>query len=160
MTMGRPPKPTAMKLLHGDRKDRINTKEPRPAQGDIRCPTWLSPEAKKVWRRLAPDLIAKKVLTPWDIDTFADLCEVIVLNRLALQDLTANGASCTVLDREMSDGTLIYRTTKNPAWQVAKESAAILATVGGRFGLNPSDRSRLSIASEASNAKGAERLLS
>lgn len=160
MPPGTYPKPTAMKLLQGTRKDRINTKEPRPAQGDIRCPSWLSSEAKKVWRRLAPDLIAKKVLTAWDIDTFADLCEVIILNRLALQDLTENGASCTVLDREMSDGTLIYRTTKNPAWQVAKESAAILASVGGRFGLNPSDRSRLSIASEAPNAKGAERLLS
>ncbi len=139
------PKPTALRILQGDRKDRINTTEPQPARVDVRAPEWLAGDARGVWDRLAPDLIAKRVLTAWDVDAFADLCSAVVANRDAWIDLRENGVSCTTVVRELADGTLIYDLHKNPAWQVARESTAMIVTLGGRFGLNPSDRSQLKI---------------
>lgn len=156
---GPAPAPTALKLVRGDRESRINREEPLPAESAVVAPDWLPDEARAVWVRLAPDLIAKGVLTLWDVDSFADLCSLIVINRAALLDIDRNGTNCTVVDRELSDGTLIYRLTKNPSWQVAKESTALITTLGGRFGLNPSDRAQLKVKGEEDGGKGAERLL-
>lgn len=157
--MGRPPKPTALKVLHGDRRDRVNTSEPKPRDGEVRCPSWLSKEAKAVWRRIAPDLIAKKVLTAWDVDAFVSFCNAVANNRLAQHDLDENGLRIVVPVRELANGEVVYDVRSNPNWQVVKETSTLIATLGGRFGLNPSDRSRLSVGEEADRGKGAERLL-
>ena len=64
-TRGRKPLPTALKLLEGDRgKGRrpLNQSEPIPPKATIRCPSWLLPEAKKEWKRLAPALKRKRRL--------------------------------------------------------------------------------------------------
>ncbi|MFD7319546.1 hypothetical protein ACFV9D_00420 [Streptomyces sp. NPDC059875] len=53
---GPAPKPTALRVLHGDRKDRINTGEPQPDEGEITPPVWLSNGALEVWRILADEL--------------------------------------------------------------------------------------------------------
>lgn len=145
---GPAPLPTNVKLLHGvDKKNpsRINRSEPKPAPIDVVPPPWLRPEAAKVWARLAPDLIAKGVLTAWDVDSFADLCNLIVVNQQAMEDVLAHGVKCTTPVRELADGTVIYDLRRNPAWQVARESTTLITTLGGRFGLNPSDRQQLSI---------------
>lgn len=145
--------------MRGDRESRINRDEPVPAQEDVVPPEWLPADALEVWERLAPDLIRKAVLTPWDVDAFADLCNLVVINRKALLDLDEHGTNCTVVDRELADGTMTYRLTKNPSWQVAKESTTLITTLGGRFGLNPSDRAQLKVKGEEDGGKGAERLL-
>ena len=49
-TRGRKPLPTALKALEGDRgKGRrpLNKDEPTPSQENVKCPSWLMPEAKK-----------------------------------------------------------------------------------------------------------------
>ena len=67
-TRGRKPKPTALKLLEGNPGKRpINEHEPIPPKGTVKCPTWLEPEAKKEWKRLAPSLEAMGVLTQADL---------------------------------------------------------------------------------------------
>lgn len=131
-------------MLHGDRKDRINTAEPKPA-GEIERPAWLSARARRVWDSLAPDLAAKGVLTAWDVHAFADFCAAVPINQDAMSDVAQNGASCTTVVRELPDGSLVYELRRNPAWQVARESSALITTVGGRFGLTPSDRAQLKI---------------
>ncbi|NLD95616.1 MAG: phage terminase small subunit P27 family, partial [Synergistaceae bacterium] len=77
-TRGRKPKPTALKLLEGDRgKGRrpLNKNEPIPPEGAIKCPSWLLPEAKKEWKRLAPALEAMRVLTVADLKAFEGYCQ-------------------------------------------------------------------------------------
>lgn len=159
---GPAPAPTALKLVRGDRSSRINDNEPLPAPTDVQAPDWLPSAAREVWDRLRPDLTAKGVLTSWDVDAFADLCCLIVINRDALVDLDENGTTMTTVDRELSDGTVVYRLTKNPAWQVARESSMLLTSLGGRFGLNPSDRSalRMKDGAESGRGTGPERLIS
>lgn len=152
-------KPTPLRVLHGDRKDRINDQAPVPAAEDVARPEWLPDRAAAVWDRLAPDLIAKGVLTTWDVDAFADFCAAVVINQDAMINLDENGTSCTTPVRELADGTVIYALRKNPAWQVARESSALIVTLGGRFGLTPSDRAQLKVGGQEKPG-GAERLLS
>jgi P27 family predicted phage terminase small subunit len=142
---GVPPAPTALKILHGVKPSRVNHGEPKPDSGEVVPPRVLDSRAQEIWDRLAPDMIRKGVLTTWDVDSFATFCSMVVVNQDAVRDVEENGTSCTTVVREMGDGTIIYELRKNPAWQVARESATLIVTLGGRFGLNPSDRSQLSM---------------
>ncbi|MFD8496325.1 phage terminase small subunit P27 family [Amycolatopsis sp. NPDC059657] len=156
---GKPPAPTALKILHGTKPSRINQNEPVPDTATVVPPRELDHRAQEIWDRLAPDLIRKGVLTAWDVDSFATFCTMVVVNQDATRDVEQNGTSITTLVRETHDGTCIYDLRKNPAWQVARESATLIVTLGGRFGLNPSDRSQLSLPPVEESGKGAERLL-
>lgn len=61
--MGRPRKPTALKVLHGDRKDRMNPGEPKP-RGELgEPPEYLDDDAREGWSWLALELEGMKVLT-------------------------------------------------------------------------------------------------
>ncbi len=155
---GPAPAPTSLKLLKGTQADRVNRDEPLPAAGIVEKPAWLDARAAAVWDRLAPDLIDKGVLTPWDIDAFVDLCAVIVTNQDAHAEITANGIFLEET-RELAHGGSVSRTVQNPAWRVVRESSAVIVTLGGRFGLNPSDRQQLSVGKD-DEFKGGERLLS
>ncbi|MGW5519261.1 phage terminase small subunit P27 family [Nocardia africana] len=147
---GRPGKPTHLKILEGERPDRINNSEPVPDEAEIVCPSELSERARKVWDRLAPDLIAKKVLTAWDVPMFAVFCNAVATywenNELMAGEYTARGAAGGVI--------------KSPHWQIMRDAAGIMTSVGSRFGLTPSDRSSLKLDAEDPKGSGAERLLS
>ena len=119
--MGRPPTPTALKLLNGSAKhdpQRINKAEPKPAVGaepppflPRRGPAWTA------WQRHASVLTRTRVLTEADADALALGC-------LALAEY---------LDaRKDQDG---WRRA-DAAWK--RYGAAL-----GWFGLNPSARTRI-----------------
>lgn len=153
-------RPLALATLHGEtRPSRVNLNEPVPDEGEVAPPDWLGHRALEIWMRLAPDLKAKGVLTPWDVDSFASFCAAVVVNQDALRNIEDNGTSVTTPVRELTDGTIIYELRKNPAWQIARESTAIMVTMGGRFGLNPSDRTQLTMKPDEDTGKGADRLL-
>lgn len=149
---GTPRKPKALALVEGYRSDRINDNEPVPGDGEVRAPAGLSPEAMAVWDRLAPDLIAKKVLTPWDADSFGTFCDAVARHRRAAAELDAGG--------EVVEG---HRgvAAKNPWFQIWRDTADVMVKVGGRFGMNPSDRTSLSVGGDdGGEAKSPQRLLS
>lgn len=132
--MGRTAEPTALKLVKGTRKDRVNADEPVPSTGDVTPPT-LSAPARKVWDELAPDLIAKKVLTPWDAKSFALFCEAAATNANAARILAEEGA---VVDRGNGPA-------KNAHFQIWRDTADVMLRYGSRFGLTPSDRANLKV---------------
>lgn len=137
---GRPAKPHALKVLDGDRADRINNDEPVPSAGAVEPPYKLTKDVAAVWARVAPDLIRKGVLTPWDVDEFAKYCELTVLVRRAMQSARAG---ILVKGSNRSKGERVY----NRALQAVKELGQQHSALGARFGLNPSDRQRLKIES-------------
>jgi P27 family predicted phage terminase small subunit len=150
MTRGRPPKPTRLKLLEGNPgKRRINRAEPIPAQAEVRMPRGLTPAAQRVWKKLAPDLIDKKILTAWDVPAFAMLCEAAATYEAA-RDLVALG----VLIRGRHGDELVV----NKAWRVYRDAAQLFRAFAGDFGLTPSSRTRLSNAEPATDAE-IERML-
>jgi phage terminase small subunit len=75
---GRPPKPTALKLLQGKPGHRALPKgEPKPPPGKVECPEWLGVEERKFWAELAPIYQAMGCLTVADVTAFATwMCEL------------------------------------------------------------------------------------
>jgi P27 family predicted phage terminase small subunit len=142
---GPAPKPTPLRLLHGDRADRINDAEPVPAAVDIKIPTWLPASARTIWRAYAPDLQRKGVLTAWDVEAFAIFCDAAARRRKAVKELRARGEVVEVPILNLQGDLVGHRLQKNPWTLVLNEADGQVQRYGARFGLTPSDRSQLRI---------------
>lgn len=134
-TRGRKPKPTALKMLEGNPGKRpLNENEPVPPKGSIKCPSWLLPEAKKEWKRLAPSLEAMGVLTMADLTAFEGYCQAYARWKEAEAFITQHGS--------------IFKTPSGYVQQVPQVSIAqtnlkIMLKFCEQFGLTPSARSRM-----------------
>jgi phage terminase small subunit len=75
--MGRPRKSEAEKKLTGtNRKDRAPKRGGKPS-GEVKCPVWLSKDAKKEWKRLVPPLVAAGVLHVGHVGSLTRYCEAV-----------------------------------------------------------------------------------
>ena len=134
-TRGRKPKPTALKILEGNPGKRpLNENEPIPPKGNIKCPSWLEPEAKKEWKRLAPSLEAMGVLTQVDLTAFAGYCQAYARWREAEEFLTQHGS--------------IFKTPSGyvqqvPQVSIAQQNLKIMQSFCSEFGLTPATRARI-----------------
>src|SRR5262249_19886823 len=148
--VGRPSRPNHLKLLAGEREDRINRNEPLPSESTITPPVQLTEGAQRVWDRLAPDLQDKGCLKAWDVDLFAVFCESAAIfydcrERLGTEFITEGSTKNTV---------------PSPLWRVMRDAAEIMTRIGGRFGLNPSDRAGIDVEDNTPAPKyGPERIL-
>ena len=141
---GRKPLPTAIKVLEGDRgKGRrpINEHEPTPPKENIKCPSWLLPDAKKEWKRLAPALISMGVLTMADITAFEGYCQAYARWKEAEEFITQHGS--------------IFKTPSGyvqqvPQVSIAQQNLKIMQSFCSDFGLTPATRSRIVAAGEGS----------
>ena len=66
MTPGTKPAPTALKLLKGTQKSRINHAEPPALAGFPDCPDHLDEVARQEWNRIVPELREMGVLSRID----------------------------------------------------------------------------------------------
>ena len=140
---GPAPKPTALRLLHGDRADRVNTDEPTPSELDVAPPDWLTQAALAVWREYGPDLRRKGVLTAWDAETFAAWCDAAARRRAAVAALDREGE---IVETPVygKDGEVTgSRVGRNPWLLVLNQADAQVQRYGARFGLTPADRAQL-----------------
>lgn len=128
MENGRPRKPTQLKVLDGDRKDRINRSEPVPT-GEIKPPAHLSLAARGVWDEMAPDRIRQGVLTAWDVEAFAAFCSAVVQLR------RANWESALEFSKPGQESPM----------SKLRQLVNICATLGCRFGWTPADRAKLTL---------------
>jgi phage terminase small subunit len=122
--VGRPPSPTALKVLNGSAAhdpQRLSRSEPKPKLGAV-PPPWLpaTGPARKAWKRLEPVLSGMRVLTEAD-------AEALALGCVALADFL-----------EARADTEGWRRA-DAAW---KRYLAVLSA----FGLTPSSRARVSVA--------------
>jgi P27 family predicted phage terminase small subunit len=101
----------------------------------VRPPAGLSREALAVWRRIAPELIEKRVLTAWDVDTFGHYCEAVVIARQARKELGSGE-----ITKQSAAGHV-----RNPAFMVWRDAVAEIKRLGSLFGLNPSSRASLTV---------------
>jgi P27 family predicted phage terminase small subunit len=148
---GPQPKPTNLRVLHGDRKDRINTEEPVPRDGLPVCPSGVSDEVKQVWDYTLAELSAMKCATPADRDALLAYCEAVVLHRLASQEIAEGGI--TALGGNGAVG-------RAPAVLVQKDAATMIRAFAQEFGLTPAARSQIRMGAGEKSGAGAARLLS
>lgn len=141
-------KPTNIRYLHGDDKvhpERVNRSEPQPANAEAKPPTWLSKQARKVWKRLAPDLKAKGVLTPWDVEAFASYCDAVVRRAEAAKMLEEQGQVVELPVFNKNGELTGYRTARNPWLLTLNDADAQVQRWGARFGMTPSDRAGIKL---------------
>lgn len=139
MTTGPAPMPTALRVLHGGRSaagDRINKAEPVAPRGKPEAPKFIleHPEAKVVWDEVVGWLAEMRLETPADRDSLAVYVMAVVQHREAERTLQDEGYYTTG-----STGQMV----KHPATVLVAEAAKRIAVFGAKFGLTPSDRSRV-----------------
>lgn len=134
--MGRPAKPTHLKILHGDRKDRINTQEPQFKTDIPTPPTHIPPEARKVWETVTEELGRYDLVTVPDGPSLEAYVMAVFTHRKAARDVVKRGV--------MVKG---YRGSivKNPALSVMSDAADKIKVFAREFGLTPSSRSGLKV---------------
>jgi P27 family predicted phage terminase small subunit len=148
---GPAPKPTKLRLLHGDRKDRVNTSEPLPAEGLPECPDSTREDVREVWDYTLDQLAAMGLATPADRDALYAYCEAVVLHREACRLVAKSG----VLLRGIHGNPI-----RNPALQVMRDAAQVVRALAQEFGLTPSSRSQIVTTPESAAHGSGERLLS
>jgi len=136
-TRGRKPKPTALKVLEGNSGKRpLNKNEPQPEKKAPRCPSWLEPEAKKEWKRMAKTLETIGVLTQVDKAAFAGYCQAYARWKEAEEFLSKHGT--------------IFKTPSGYIQQVPQVSIAqtylkVMKDFCSEFGLTPAARTRIQV---------------
>ena len=145
---GRPPKPTALKVLTGAdqvHKERLNAAEPVPPAGDLVRPTWLLPRARKHWDRLLFAIRSMNVGTPVDADSLGALCNALQEYIDSTKEITKHGL-VVVEHRYDKVGNVVGDTYKaNPAVQARADSWRRMNLMMQQFGLTPSSRAKLKV---------------
>lgn len=144
--MARPPKPTALKVIEGNRGKRATSKqEPDPTYlADLEPPEWLNASAAKVWREVAPGLSAAKLLTDVDVQALAMGC--IALDQYRRSAAKANDnlvKTKVVLD---NDGNPVEAGEHINPWAMVQSMAFKQAmAVLQQFGMSPAARTRIAV---------------
>lgn len=140
---GRPPKPTALKLIQGTQRGPMrNEAMPTPALPDP--PDFLDEGAMREWRRMAPEAYRLGLLSEIDRAVFAAYC--VSYSRWEF-------AETRILEMAQNDpqtGALVMRTKNgntvhNPMVYIARSALHDLLTISDRIGLNPGARSRIDV---------------
>lgn len=146
MAAGRPPKPTALKLVEGNKGKRaINSSEPDPAYlNDLTPPAWLSPAAAEVWNEVAPKLRAAKVLTELDVQALAMGCVAIAQYRRSVGQVGDDLVKAQHKETDLGEPVAVGEHV-NP-WLIVQSMTYKQAMgIFQQFGLTPAARSRIAI---------------
>ena len=143
--VGRPRKPTSLRILEGAPPCKLPKGEATFADAPLSVPAALAglPAAAAEWRRLAPLLSARGLLTDGDISALLAYCVVFSQLLDAAADVAENGAVLTSADGK--------RVT-NPAANTLLKSASLLRSFCSEFGLTPASRAKVGAAT-ADNAQ-------
>jgi P27 family predicted phage terminase small subunit len=147
---GPAPKPTNLRVLHGDRRDRINTREPQPREALPEPPERMSPGALVIWEYTIEELASMRTITAADRDALACYCEAVATHRRASELLARSDILMKALHGD--------RLVRNPLLAVQRDAAYTIRQFAGEFGLTPSARSSIRVGQR--NVEDVERLLS
>ena len=135
--MGRPAKPTKLKLLHGEKnKKRINKKEPKPAPIVPKCPAWLDKDAKAELKRASKELSMLGLLSKIDMAAFAAYCSCYSRFKNASQKIQKEG-----MVREAPSGYPV----QSPYLSILNKALTDMKSYLVEFGMTPSSRTRISV---------------
>lgn len=132
---GAAPRPTALKLLHGDKPSRINLDEPEPRQLSPEPPAWLTGAAAEEWARVAPDLAAMGTARRVDSAALAAYCEAVARLQTAVAVIARTGLL-------LRDGGQLR---KNPAVAQARDASYEVRMWAREFGFTPSARAGIRV---------------
>lgn len=140
---GRKPKPTAVKKIEGNPGKRpLNDNEPRFRPGlPHRPPSWMSKEAKKLWKHLVPQLEEiPGLLQRVDQTAMEQLCENYSIWKEAVQTLREKGM---VFYGETKGGAEYIQP--RPEVTIARNASKLVMEACSQFGFTPSSRGRINL---------------
>lgn len=136
--MGRPPKPTRLRLLEGNPGRRpINENEPKPRQRRRlpSPPDSLGDEGKKEWRRLGPALMKLGLLTDLDLNAFTLFCST--WERWLVASCEARRIPLVLTPRNF--------LVQSPWVSISNRLFYMLNQSLARFGMDPASLSRIAV---------------
>jgi P27 family predicted phage terminase small subunit len=139
---GPAPAPKALKLVRGDRKDRINDLEPIPRGVLPVCPPEVADDVRAVWDYTIGELSVMGTASSADRDSLLCYCEAVVGHRKASAVLARSPVLVKGLHGNM---------VRNPALQIQRDAAATIRGFAQEFGLTPSGRSRIEVRGDDDN---------
>ena len=129
------PKPTALKLIEGNRGRRpFNKREPKPRPVVPKCPAHLNTTAKREWSRVSKVLHKLGLLTEIDRAQLALYCQ-------------AWGRWVEAEEALKADGIIITAPSGypmlNPQYAVCKQAMVTMQRALSEFGMSPASRTRV-----------------
>ena len=106
---------------------------------DVKVPSHLSPEAKKVYKTVVAQLFAMKMLQPVDEPALCIFANAIATINKMQAELDKEGYVTYIKDE---DGN-VTGVTVNPMQKVLKDAINTANTIGSQFGWSPQARMRL-----------------
>lgn len=97
-------------------------------------PTWLTDEAKREWRRVAADLVSRRVLTADNLSLLESYATAIGMVKISAATLARDG-HCTV---NAKGGV-----QRHPAVQTLREFMAEARRLAAELGLTPTSRNKV-----------------
>jgi P27 family predicted phage terminase small subunit len=138
---GPKPEPAAVKEAKGKPgrrpigSDPVEPTEASPARID--APDWLKDDGRDVWARLAPRLVALKLLTLTDAETFGRYCKNFARWLKMQERLDELGE---IYEIETASGVV---RRADPAFLIGDRLERQLVSAEAVFGLNPAERQRI-----------------
>lgn len=148
-------KPQELKLLEGNRGHRpLNLGETFRAEVSMPgIPVGLSKGARKVWKRLAPELLRYNLMSVVFSDLFEDLCETVADVKELRHSLRARQAMLREKNEDPADAftckTPGGMPTQHPLYQILKSERQMMYSLLGKFGLSPSEQANVTTALRA-----------
>jgi len=141
MAGGRPPKPTALKLVQGNAGKRaINIDEPKPKIARPRVPAYLSPKAKTAFKSVSNLLEDMGVLTIADGMALEMMCSAYAEGRDLRKLIDVEGYTYTTI------GTRGDEVVKaRPEVAMASDAWKRVKSMAAEYGLTAAGRSKLSV---------------
>lgn len=148
-------KPIELKVLEGNRGHRsLNLDSTfRPEVGTPSMPKGLSPGARKVWKRLGPELLRYNLMSVVYSDTFEDLCETVADVKELRHSLRARQA---LLRAQGKDPAEAFEATtpgglpvQHPRYQILKSERQAMHSLLAKFGLTPAEQASVTTAIRA-----------
>lgn len=122
---GPPPKPTALRILHGEESYRINKDEPKPNPGVPDPPATITDAARAIWDYIVPELATMGLITRPDRDQIHAYCEAAATHAYACQMMQSPEAML-LFDKDLA--------------RLQRESSRSMLSFAREFGLTPSSR--------------------
>ena len=137
MAVGRPRKPTSLKLLQGDQASKIPKNEPRPRPILPDMPRYLGRLARSRWKELLPELDYMGTVTAADGEVFAGYCQAY--------------EQVCILTAKLEKTGRTYQVGSNGAWASFPEVAMLnrawddIRKFGAELGIGAASRSRIEV---------------
>ncbi len=135
---GPAPTPKVIQLAKGNPGQRkLNDEEPEPEVEAPPCPDFLSDYAREEWESIVPILLRNGLLTVLDGAALAAYCQAYGRWREAEKQLALYGMVVKMGDKGYEG--------KSPWLQIADKAMKQIEVFVARFGMSPSDRTRIHV---------------